>query len=149
MLKSGSQSLWFCCTFLTNIAVLFSDLSQRAPYGLFLWGFQSNSSSPSHSPFRVLYIIQLLQFKPTDAHNINRYRNVVWSNFQLSTCIVLPYRCICFIQALFDILDVVNLFCLLDINEFYILHSVHYNSISTIQSNKCTQCCVFCWLELC
>lgn len=26
----------FCCTFLTNIAVLFSDLSRRAPYGLFL-----------------------------------------------------------------------------------------------------------------
>jgi hypothetical protein len=46
-------------------------------------------------------------------------------------------------KIVFDILEVVNLFCLLDMNEFHILHSVHYNSISTIQANKCTQYCVF------
>ena len=36
-------------------------------------------------------------------------------------------------------LGVVNLFCLLGIAEFHILHSLHCKSITTIQTNKCTQ----------
>jgi hypothetical protein len=44
------------------------------------------------------------------------------------------------VKLFFDVIVLINRYCLLGIDDFHVIFTVHFDSISSIMTNKCTFC---------